>query len=57
MYCFLSTAGSLCHTVSSTKKGMRELRNSVSTVNYARQSSRQTRGNVYSIGMGSDRCP
>ena len=52
-----AAAGSLCRTFSLPKKGIRELRNLVSTINYDEQSGRRTRGNVNSIGMGSDRCP
>ena len=39
-----ATTGSLCRTFSSNKKGIRELRNLVSTVNYDEQSGRQTKG-------------
>ena len=53
----LRAVGSLRQTASSLKKGMRELRNLVSSVNYDGHSGRSTRGSVNSIGMGSDRCP
>ena len=44
-------AGSLCHTTSSSNKGMRELRNIVSTVNYDGQSGRQIRKVVNLSGL------
>ena len=39
-----AAASSLCRTFSSNKKGIRELRNLVSSVNYDEQSGRQTKG-------------
>ena len=53
----LRAVGSLRQTTSSLNKGMRELRNLVSSVNYDGHSGRSTRGSVNSIGMGSDHCP
>ena len=52
-----ATAGSLRYTTSSAKKGMREFKNLVSAVNYDGQSGHRTRGDVNSIGVGSNRCP
>ena len=52
-----ATAGSLRYTTSSAKKGMREFKNLVSAINYDGQSGHQTRGDVNSIGVGSNRCP
>ena len=52
-----ATAGSLRRNISSTKKGMRELRNLVSSVNYEGQSSLQTKGIENFCGVGSVSCP
>lgn len=49
-------AGSLRRIFSSTKKGVRELKNLVSTVNYDGQSGQRTRGDVNSVKVGSDCC-
>ena len=53
----LRAVGSLRQTASSLKKGTRELRNLVSSVNYDGHSGRSTRGSVKSIGMDLDCCP
>ena len=49
--------GSLRRIASSSTKGMRELRNLISTVNYDGQASKQTREIVKFGGLGSDGCP
>ena len=52
-----AAAGSQCRTASSSKKGMRELRNLVSTINYDGQSSRRPKGIMKFSGLGSIGCP
>ena len=49
--------GSLCRTASSSTKGMRELQNLISTVNYDGQAGKRTREIVKFGGLGSDSCP
>ena len=49
--------GSLRRTTSSSTKGMRELRNLISTVNYDGQAGKRTREIVKFGGLGSDGCP
>ena len=50
-------AGSLRRTASSSTKGMRELRNLISNVNYDGQAGKRTREIVKFSGLGSDGCP
>ena len=52
-----AAAGSLRRTASSSTKGMRELRNLISTVNYDGQAGKRTREIVKFNGLGSDSCP
>ena len=52
-----AAAGSLRRTTSSSTKGMRELRNLISTVNYNGQASKRTREIVKFSGLGSNGCP
>ena len=52
-----AAAGSLRRTASSSTKGMRELRNLISTVNYDGQAGKRTREIVKFSGLGSDSCP
>ncbi|XP_030965029.1 uncharacterized protein LOC115986306 [Quercus lobata] len=52
-----ATAGSLRRTASSSTKGMRELQNLISTVNYDGQADKRTREIVKFSGLGSDGCP
>ena len=52
-----ATAGSLRRTASSSTKGMTELRNLISTINYNGQPGKRTRENVKFSGLGSDGCP
>ena len=52
-----ATVGSLRCNTSSTKKGTRELRNLVSSVNYEGQFGRQTRGIENFCRVGSVSCP
>ena len=52
-----AAVGSLRRTASSSTKGMRELRNFISTVNYNGQPGKRTRENVKFSGLGSDGCP
>ena len=49
--------GSLRRTASSSTKGMRELRNLISTVNCDGQAGKRTREIVKFGGLGSDGCP
>ena len=52
-----AAVGSLRRTASSSTKGMRELRNLISTVNYNGQPGKRTRENVKFNRLGSDGCP
>jgi len=52
-----AAAGSLCRTASSSTKGMRELRNLISTVNYDGQAGKRNREIVKFSGLGFDGCP
>ena len=52
-----AAAGGLRHTASSSTKGMRELRNLISTVNYDGQAGKRNREIVKFNGLGSDGCP
>ena len=52
-----AAVGSLRRTASSSTKGMRELRNLISTVNYNGQPGKRTRENVKFSGLDSDGCP
>ena len=50
-------AGSLRRTTSSSTKGMRELRNLISTVNYDGQAGKRNREIVKFSGLSSNGCP
>ena len=50
-------ASSLRRTDSSSTKGMRELWNLISTINYDGQAGKRTREIVKFSGLGSDSCP
>ena len=52
-----AAAGSLRRTASSSTKGMRELRNLISIINYDGQAGKRTREIVKFSGLGSDSCP
>ena len=52
-----AAAGSLRRTTSSSTKGMRELWNLISTVNYNGQAGKRTREIVKFSGLGSNGCP
>ena len=52
-----AAVGSLRRIASSSTKGMRELRNLISTINYDGQASKRTREIVKFCGLGSDGCP
>lgn len=52
-----ATASILRRTASSSKKGMQELRNLISTVNYDGQAGRRTKEIVKFSGLGTDGCP
>ena len=51
-----AAVGSLRRTASSSTKGMRELQNLISTVNYNGQPGKRTRENVKFNRLGSDSC-
>ena len=51
-----AAVGSLRRTASSSTKGMRELRNLISTVNYDGQAGKQNREIVKFSGLGSVGC-
>ena len=51
-----AAVGSLRRTTSSSTKGMRELQNLISTVNYNGQPGKRTRENVKFNRLGSDSC-
>ena len=44
-------------TGNNSKKGMRELRSLVSSINYDRKAGRNSRGSLKSIGLGLDQYP
>ena len=52
-----AAAGGLRCTASSSTKGIRELRNLISTVNYDGQAGKRTREIVKFSGLGFDSCP
>ena len=52
-----AAAGSLRRIASSSTKGMRELQDLISTVNYDGQAGKQTREIVKFSELGSDGCP
>ena len=52
-----ATAVSTHGVGNSNKKGLQELRNLVSTINYDGHSARNTRGSVKSSGLGTAVCP
>ena len=51
-----AAAGSLHRNASSATKGIRELRNLISIVNYDGQAGKRTREIVKFSGLGSDGC-
>ena len=51
-----AAVGSLRRTTSSSTKGMRELWNLISTINYDGQAGKRTRENVKFNRLGSDSC-